>query len=141
MVLKKTVILMMILAAGGAFSVCSAQNRADSLFLATHITHAVKPRPLTEPFPRKGGPGAKLMYIPYWVYKQCISSQDGMSCSFTPSCANYAMQCIHQKGAVMGVLLGLDRMSRCHNMDWKHYLTEPGSLRWSDPMVPKRAKQ
>ncbi len=49
-------------------------------------------------------------------YKSFISSQDGNSCSFTPSCSEYMMQAIKKKGMVVGAMAGFDRMMRCNGL-------------------------
>ncbi len=56
-----------------------------------------------------------LMYPSYWMYKQFISSHDGAMCSFYPSCANYGLQALSQKG-ILGVFYSIDRVSRCHGI-------------------------
>ncbi|MDG1099250.1 MAG: membrane protein insertion efficiency factor YidD [Bacteroidia bacterium] len=56
-----------------------------------------------------------LMYPSYWIYKQFISSQDGAMCSFYPSCANYGLQALSQKG-ILGIFYSFDRVSRCHGI-------------------------
>jgi putative component of membrane protein insertase Oxa1/YidC/SpoIIIJ protein YidD len=108
------------------------QTKVDSVFLNTTGNIAIKPKPILSPWPKKARFSSYAIYIPYWFYKQFISSQDGMSCSFTPSCANYAMETAKKRGAVLGVLLGLDRITRCHNLDFDHYEIDPQTGRWSD---------
>jgi putative component of membrane protein insertase Oxa1/YidC/SpoIIIJ protein YidD len=56
-----------------------------------------------------------LMYPSYWMYKQFISSQDGAMCSFYPSCANYGLHALSQKG-ILGIFYSFDRVSRCHGI-------------------------
>lgn len=49
-------------------------------------------------------------------YKAFISSQDGSNCSFTPSCSEYAVQCIKRHGIVKGPIKFLDRYTRCNSL-------------------------
>jgi len=50
----------------------------------------------------------------FLFYKSFISSQDGQSCSFTPSCSEYSILYIRKYGVVKGVLATFDRISRCN---------------------------
>lgn len=50
------------------------------------------------------------------VYKNFISSQDGQSCSFTPSCSEYGMLSVKKKGLIKGVPAIFDRLMRCHGL-------------------------
>ena len=69
---------------------------------------------------------------PYLFYKYFISSQDAASCSFHPSCANYARLAVARKGA-WGILLGFDRLTRCHGLDDKQYIRHSNGT-WSNPV-------
>ena len=48
-------------------------------------------------------------------YKKCISSQDGQSCNFSPSCSAYALKAIKKKGIIIGFLATFDRLARCNS--------------------------
>lgn len=54
-------------------------------------------------------------------YKTFISSQDGNSCTFTPSCSEYALQSIKKKGVFIGMLNSFDRLLRCNGLSPKKY--------------------
>ncbi len=54
-------------------------------------------------------------------YKTFISSQDGNSCTFTPSCSEYALQSIKKKGVFLGMLNSFDRLLRCNGLSPKNY--------------------
>lgn len=47
-------------------------------------------------------------------YQVFISTQDVPSCRFKPSCSNFTSEAIREGGAVRGILLGADRLTRCH---------------------------
>ena len=50
----------------------------------------------------------------FLFYKSFISSQDGQSCSFTPSCSEYSILYIRKYGVLKGGLATFDRLSRCN---------------------------
>jgi putative component of membrane protein insertase Oxa1/YidC/SpoIIIJ protein YidD len=58
-------------------------------------------------------------------YKKNISSQDGEGCQFYPSCSVYMAVAIKKKGLFMGVLTGLDRITRCNGSNRQFYLAGP----------------
>lgn len=57
-------------------------------------------------------------------YKRFISSQDGPSCIFTPSCSVYAYNVLKNKGLVMGWLSASDRLLRCYGHTDEFYPTD-----------------
>lgn len=46
-------------------------------------------------------------------YQKIISPQIMMGCTFNPSCSNFSKGCIHEFGAVKGIFLSADRLTRC----------------------------
>lgn len=70
----------------------------------------------------------------FLAYKNFVSSQDGSSCSFTPSCSVYAIETIKKHGAFIGFLDAFDRLSRCNGIARDEYLTDPRSLLLIDPV-------
>ncbi len=54
-------------------------------------------------------------------YKSFVSSQDGNSCSFTPSCSEYAVQAIQKKGLIIGMFAAFDRLTRCNGLSPENY--------------------
>jgi putative membrane protein insertion efficiency factor len=60
------------------------------------------------------------------LYQMVISSQDITACNFTPSCSKFTMEAIQKGGLVRGVLLGGDRLMRCHWLAHKLYREEYG---------------
>lgn len=55
------------------------------------------------------------------LYKSVLSSQDGSSCTFTPSCSEYALQAINKKGIIVGSLMTFDRLTRCNGLNPDKY--------------------
>lgn len=54
-------------------------------------------------------------------YKNFFSSQDGKSCTFTPSCSVYAIQTFKKKGIFEGLLDAVDRLTRCNGLTPENY--------------------
>lgn len=48
------------------------------------------------------------------LYRTIISSGDLSVCNFQPSCSHFMTESIEQFGFVKGLLLGADRIQRCH---------------------------
>ena len=57
-------------------------------------------------------------------YKKNISSQDHGSCSFEPSCSEYALISLREQGFIFGTMNTLDRLSRCNGRTRRHYLQD-----------------
>jgi len=66
-------------------------------------------------------------------YKACISSQDGIKCTFYPSCSEYALQTINVNG-VLGILDAIDRLTRCNGLSPEKYSIHEKSHRLYDPV-------
>jgi putative component of membrane protein insertase Oxa1/YidC/SpoIIIJ protein YidD len=63
----------------------------------------------------------------FMFYKKYISSQDHGSCSFIPSCSEYAIIAIRKQGLFIGSINALDRISRCNGKNNRHYFTDAGT--------------
>jgi putative membrane protein insertion efficiency factor len=48
------------------------------------------------------------------LYSWVLSPLLGNRCRFAPSCSEYAHQALQQHGAVKGLYLTINRLSRCH---------------------------
>lgn len=71
----------------------------------------------------------------FLFYKTFISSQDRPSCVFTPSCSEYAVEALNQKGLIAGWLYTFDRLSRCHGfVNRSHYVFSSANNRFYDPL-------
>jgi len=55
-------------------------------------------------------------------YRRFIGSQEVPACRFAPSCSGFMQEAVERGGLFRGVLLGADRITRCHS--------------WSSPQVP-----
>ena len=70
----------------------------------------------------------------FLFYKTFISSQDGQSCSFTPSCSEFGMEAVKKQGVFIGILNTLDRLSRCHSLSPEKYEIHPHTHLLYDPL-------
>ncbi len=68
----------------------------------------------------------------FTLYKVFISSQDGNSCTFYPSCSRFAAQSIAKKGLIVGALASFDRISRCNGHNHAFYLFHSPSQKQLD---------
>ena len=48
------------------------------------------------------------------LYQFIISPLLGTNCRFVPSCSNYAIQSIKEKGVIKGISLSIRRVLKCH---------------------------
>ena len=57
----------------------------------------------------------RLLILLLRGYQLGISPYLGNNCRFHPSCSSYAMQAIHEHGALKGGILAARRLGRCHS--------------------------
>jgi hypothetical protein len=55
-----------------------------------------------------------IISFSFLLYKEFISSQDVEACVFYPSCSEYTIQAVENRGVIIGMLDGFDRILRCH---------------------------
>lgn len=66
-------------------------------------------------------------------YKSFFSSQDiPGACSFSPSCSEYGLLSIKQKGIFFGILNTFDRLTRCNGMSPYQYAVDDHSGKYLD---------
>ena len=68
------------------------------------------------------------------LYQKFISSQDGPSCNFTPTCSRFGMACIQEYGMLRGILLTTDRLIRCNGLQSTYYHKDPKTGKNIDPI-------
>lgn len=68
------------------------------------------------------------------LYQKFISSQDGPTCNFHPSCSRFGMGCIQEYGMVRGLLLTADRLLRCNGSQSHRYPKDSVSGKYIDPV-------
>jgi len=49
-----------------------------------------------------------------WVYQHFVSPALGPACRYYPSCSQYAVEAIRMRGPLVGPLLAVRRLLRCH---------------------------
>jgi uncharacterized protein len=69
----------------------------------------------------------------FTFYKTFVSSQDGVKCTFYPSCSVYALNTIKTNG-LLGVLDAIDRLTRCNGISPEKYHIHEPSQRFYDPV-------
>ncbi len=89
---------------------------SDGLTIARVIRAAVK-------LPRK------IVVLPIIFYRKYLSQMKARSsCRFTPTCSEYALIAISERGVFAGCFLALRRLLRCH----------PWNAGGYDPVPPRR---
>lgn len=68
------------------------------------------------------------------LYQKFISSQDGPTCNFSPSCSRFGMACIQEYGVLRGVLLAADRLIRCNGSKSQYHHKDPITGKYIDPI-------
>jgi len=68
------------------------------------------------------------------LYQKFISSQDGPTCNFVPTCSRFGMACIQEYGVLRGVLLTADRLIRCNGSQSSHYHKDSVTDKYIDPV-------
>ncbi len=67
-------------------------------------------------------------------YQRFISTQDGPSCTFVPSCSRFGAESIRRLGVVRGILLTSDRLQRCNSVSASRYQLDSRSGYLIDPV-------
>ena len=70
----------------------------------------------------------------FLFYKTFISSQDGQSCSFIPSCSEFGIEAVKRQGVFTGVLNTFDRLTRCNSLSPEKYTIYPHTHLLYDPL-------
>ena len=68
------------------------------------------------------------------LYQKFISSQDGPTCNFQPTCSRFGMACIREYGVARGILLTADRLLRCNGSQSQHYHKDSVTGKYMDPV-------
>jgi len=56
----------------------------------------------------------EVLIISAKFYQLTVSPLLGSNCRYTPTCSQYFIQSVRQRGPVIGTLAGLWRICRCH---------------------------
>ncbi len=68
------------------------------------------------------------------LYQTFISSQDKPSCVFHPSCSRYTEEAIKKYGIIKGVIMGAERLERCHPQAFGNYEIHKETGKNYDPL-------
>lgn len=114
-------------------SAVSGQEISDTALLKTLYKHPGEKEHYSS-FLKGSESEVKIVISGFFiVYKEFFSSQDVDACVFSPSCSGYMMGAISKKGFI-GILDGLDRLSRCHSLVGRHdYAFDPITKKYYDP--------
>lgn len=66
------------------------------------------------------------------VYQRALSPLTGGHCRFIPSCSHYAIEALRKQGIVVGSLLTLKRLARCHPFGGRGYDPVPAPRKEAD---------
>lgn len=69
------------------------------------------------------------------LYQKFISSQDGPTCQFAPTCSRFGMACIYEYGMFRGILLAADRILRCNGLQSHFYQIDLKMNKYIDPIT------
>ncbi len=58
-------------------------------------------------------------------YQKYVSPLSGSTCHYTPTCSRYTGEAIRKFGLLKGMLMGTDRLIRCHPGQREHPLDVP----------------
>ena len=66
------------------------------------------------------------------LYQKFVSSQDGPTCNFHPTCSRFGMACIQEYGVVRGIMLTADRLLRCNGSQSRYYHKDAATGKYVD---------
>jgi putative membrane protein insertion efficiency factor len=67
------------------------------------------------------------------AYQRWVSPSLPPSCRYTPTCSQYAIEALEQRGVFVGTALALWRVVRCHPFVKGGYDPVPPSIQYSVP--------
>ncbi len=109
---------------------------------AADLTFIRKVNPMTRPKPKESirfnpKDTSELKIVATGLirlYQKFISSQDGPTCNFRPTCSRFGMACIQEYGVARGILLTADRLLRCNGSQSQHYHKDSVTGKYIDPV-------
>lgn len=88
------------------------------------ISEAVNPKPVKAGYIAAKHNTNELEYLfsgLFLLYKEFFSSQDNMRCTFHPSCSEYGLLAVKNKGIALGMMATFDRLIRCNGLSPENY--------------------
>ena len=111
--MKKILVLTLI-----TFVSAEPQYPADSLFISENTTFL-----------------QKLFIYPIAQWQRISYNSNAFNCQFYPSCSNYCSIAIKEKGAVIGSIIGMDRITRCNPSALYYHQKIHGAYKDSDGRI------
>jgi len=98
-----------------------AQTTSDFAFfdgISTSNTHRSTPKSSIKKDKNELSRSASLLY---GIYRNLISSQDGSTCKFHPTCSAYCRSAVIKNGPIKGMIQTFDRLTRCNGLTPQKY--------------------
>ena len=111
--MKKILVLTLI-----TFVSAEPQYPADSLLISKNTTFL-----------------QKLFIYPIAQWQRISYNSNAFNCQFYPSCSNYCSIAIKEKGAVIGSIIGMDRITRCNPSALYYHQKIHGAYKDSDGRI------
>ena len=77
----------------------------------------------------------KLFIYPIAQWQRISYNSNAFNCQFYPSCSNYCSIAIKEKGAVIGSIIGVDRITRCNPSALYYHQKINGAYKDSDGRI------
>lgn len=98
------------------FMALNAQDKAEVLELLSETSDSISSYSLQEIHD-----DISVVKGTLYFYKNFVSSQDASSCSFSPSCSEYAVLAVKKQGLIKGLINFADRFQRCNGKSPQDY--------------------
>ncbi len=114
-------------------SICLGQTKED-VALSSKMMNRAAPKSKWE-FAKNNTNELQMLFSGLFLgYKSLLSSQDGASCTFTPSCSEYGMIAVKKKGVLLGTISTFDRLTRCNGLSPEKYARDTKTGLYIDPV-------
>lgn len=77
----------------------------------------------------------KLFIYPIAQWQRISYNSNAFNCQFYPSCSNYCSIAIKEKGAIIGSIIGMDRITRCNPSALYYHQKIHGAYKDSDGRI------
>ena len=77
----------------------------------------------------------KIFIYPIAQWQRISYNSNAFNCQFYPSCSNYCSIAIKEKGAVIGSIIGMDRITRCNPSALYYHQKIHGAYKDSDGRI------
>jgi putative membrane protein insertion efficiency factor len=112
------------------------QDKGDLVLLQSKFNSPPTSRPTYIETAKRNRNEVQIVFAGLFLfYKGFVSSQDSQKCVFHPSCSEYGMLAVKQFGALKGMALTFDRLSRCNALSPQKYQYDPTRNVLLDPVT------